>query len=197
MATGSQVPSVHLHRDRQRLAPRYGLAGRRDGGDPRPSRPRFSGRWSWTKTAKNRVSLILGQRQRVVFRAASGGVAPYTYEIVGCTLPGGLAFGPDGRTLSDPPLETCRGPDCTYRVTDSASDSVSRDFELVVDPLDRGKVAVPHPYRPVRAAGFGRPLGRAAAREPQGRADGRSPCPGHPGQASRVQPPSADGTGKA
>ena len=52
--------------------------------------------------------------------------------------PRGLAFHSSTRTLSGTPLEVYRGPDCTYRVTDSASPaaSVSRGFELIVDPLD-------------------------------------------------------------
>ena len=88
----------------------------------------------------NRVTLTAQQRARVSFAEASGGVRPYTYLVDGCTLPGGLRFSPDARTLSGTPLETYRGSDCTYRVTDSDSPpaSFSRDFQLVVDPLDRG-----------------------------------------------------------
>ena len=88
----------------------------------------------------NRVTLTTQQRARVSFAKASGGVLPYTYLVDGCTLPGGLRFSPDARTLSGTPLETYRGSDCTYRVTDSDSPpaSFSRDFQLVVDPLDRG-----------------------------------------------------------
>ena len=81
------------------------------------------------------------RRARVTFAAATGGVEPYTYEIIGCELPPGLRFSPDARSLSGTPLEAyARGPDCTYEVTDSDSPpvSVSRDFELIVDPLDRG-----------------------------------------------------------
>ena len=50
------------------------------------------------------------------------------------------------RTLSGTPLEVYRGPDCTYRVTDSSSPpaSVSQGFELVVDPLDMPTWRVPH-----------------------------------------------------
>ena len=76
----------------------------------------------------------------MTFKAATGGVQPYTYEILGCELPRGLRFSPDARTLTGTPREAYRGPDCTYQVTDSASPpaSVSRDFELIVDPLDLG-----------------------------------------------------------
>ena len=86
------------------------------------------------------VSLTVERRTKVTFAAATGGVEPYTYEIIGCELPPGLRFSPDARTLSGTPLEFYRGPDCTYRVTDSALPpaSFSRDFELIVDPLDRG-----------------------------------------------------------
>ena len=77
----------------------------------------------------------------MTFAPATGGVAPYTYEVLGCELPRGLRFSSDARTLSGTPLETYRGSDCTYRVTDSAPSpaSFSRDFELIVDPLDRGE----------------------------------------------------------
>ena len=86
-------------------------------------------------------SLTVQQRVSTEFARARGGVAPYTYEIVGCELPEGLAFSPESRILSGTARETYRGPDCTYRVTDSASPpvSVSGDFELIVDPLDRGR----------------------------------------------------------
>ena len=86
----------------------------------------------------NRVRLTARQRARVRFAEATGGVPPYTSEIVGCTLPDGLGFSSGSGILSGTPLETYRGPDCTYRVTDSASASVSRDFELIVVPLDSG-----------------------------------------------------------
>ena len=65
---------------------------------------------------------------------------PYTYELLGCELPRGLRFSSDARTLTGTPQEAYRGPDCTYQVTDSALPPAveSRDFELIVDPLDRG-----------------------------------------------------------
>ena len=83
------------------------------------------------------VSLMVHQRARVTFDEASGGVQPYTYDLQ-CALPRGLGFSSGTRTLSGTPLEVYRGPDCTYRVTDSASPpaSVSRGFELIVDPLE-------------------------------------------------------------
>ena len=86
------------------------------------------------------VSLTMERRARVGFAPATGGVAPYTYEILGCELPSGLRFSQDARTLTGSPLEAYRGPDCTYRVTDSALTpaSFSRDFALIVDPLDLG-----------------------------------------------------------
>ena len=85
----------------------------------------------------NRIALTMQQLERRTFVEAFGGVQPYTYEILDCTLPDGLRFSSVSRTLSGTPLETYRGPDCTYRVTDSASASVLRDFELIVNPLDR------------------------------------------------------------
>ena len=83
------------------------------------------------------VSLMVHQRARVTFAEASGGVQPYTYDLQ-CALPRGLGFSSGTRTLSGTPLEVYRGPDCTYRVTDSSSPpaSVSQGFELIVDPLD-------------------------------------------------------------
>ena len=85
----------------------------------------------------DQVSLMVQQRARVTFAEASGGVQPYTYDLQ-CALPPGLGFSSGTRTLSGTPLEVYRGPDCTYRVTDSSSPpaSVSQGFELVVDPLD-------------------------------------------------------------
>ena len=83
------------------------------------------------------VSLMVQQRASERFAEASGGVQPYTYDLQ-CALPPGLGFSSGTRTLSGTPLEVYRGPDCTYRVTDSSSPpaSVSQGFELVVDPLD-------------------------------------------------------------
>ena len=85
----------------------------------------------------NRVSLMVQRRDSVTFAEASGGVQPYTYDLQ-CALPRGLGFSSATRTLSGTPLEVYRGPDCTYRVTDSASPpaSVSRGVELIVDPLE-------------------------------------------------------------
>ena len=85
------------------------------------------------------VPLTLQQRASVQFEQASGGVAPYTYDLQ-CALPQGLGFSSSTRTLSGTPLEIYRGPDCTYRVIDSAIPpaSVSRGFVLIVDPLDLG-----------------------------------------------------------
>ena len=84
-------------------------------------------------------SLRVGTFHDAEFSAASGGVEPYTYELE-CALPRGLGFNPDTRILSGTPLEAYRGPDCTYRVTDSATppESASRSVRFVVDPLDRG-----------------------------------------------------------
>ena len=69
---------------------------------------------------------------------ASGGVAPYTYELVDCTLPAGLEFHSSTRVLSGTPNAEYRGPNCTYRVTDTSSppESVSQSFVLTVEPLE-------------------------------------------------------------
>ena len=84
------------------------------------------------------LTLKIGRRSQTTFPMASGGVAPYTYELVDCTLPAGLEFHPSTRVLSGTPDAEYRGPNCTYRVTDSSSPqrSVSRSFVLIVEPLE-------------------------------------------------------------
>ncbi len=85
----------------------------------------------------NSLSLYVQRHYRVQFAEAAGGVPPYTYELLDCD-PSGVAFSPDTRTLSGTPSRPYRGPECTYRVTDSASPpvSVSRGVALTVLPLD-------------------------------------------------------------
>ena len=87
----------------------------------------------------NRISLHVQRRYSIEFKQASGGVQPYTYDLQ-CDLPGGLGFSPDTRILSGTPAETYRGPDCTYRVTDSGSppESAAQSVVLIVDSLDQG-----------------------------------------------------------
>ena len=84
------------------------------------------------------LTLKIGRRSQKTFPMASGGVAPYTYELVDCTLPAGLEFHPSTRVLSGTPDAEYRGPNCTYRVTDSSSPqrSVSQSFVLIVEPLE-------------------------------------------------------------
>ena len=86
----------------------------------------------------NELTLSIGRRSRTTFQEASGGVAPYTYELADCTLPAGIEFHPSTRVLSGTPDAEYRGPNCTYRVTDSAvpTVSVSLPFELTVEPLE-------------------------------------------------------------
>ena len=86
----------------------------------------------------NELTLKIGRRSQTIFQMASGGVAPYTYELAGCALPDGLEFHPGTRVLSGTPNAEYRGPNCTYRVTDSSSPqaSVSLSFVLVVEPLE-------------------------------------------------------------
>ena len=94
----------------------------------------------------NRLVLNIGRRSQTKFQMASGGVAPYTYEVVDCALPDGLEFHPGTRILSGTPDAEYRGPNCTYRVTDSSASpdgssppaSVSLSFVLVVEPLEAG-----------------------------------------------------------
>ena len=100
----------------------------------------------------NLLRLGVDQRVRITFRSALGGVPPYTYEL-DCPdsppgspdeppdafpppsmLPPGLGFGPETRVLSGTPEEAYGGPDCTYRVTDSADVSFSRNVALIIEP---------------------------------------------------------------
>ena len=85
------------------------------------------------------LTLNIGRRSQTTFQMASGGVAPYTYELADCTLPAGLEFHPSTRVLSGTPNAEYRGPNCTYRVTDSAvpTASVSLSFVLIVEPLEQ------------------------------------------------------------
>ncbi|MCY4485725.1 MAG: putative Ig domain-containing protein [Deltaproteobacteria bacterium] len=82
------------------------------------------------------LTFKIGRFGGIPFPAASGGVEPYTYELVDCVLPAGLEFHPNTRVLSGIPNAEYRGSNCTYRVTDSSSASVSRSFVLVVDPVE-------------------------------------------------------------
>jgi len=93
-------------------------------------------------TPDDELTLKIGRRSQRTFQAAAGGVAPYTYELVDCMLPDGLGFHPSTRVLSGTPDEEYRGPNCTYRVTDSSSPpaSVSLSFVLVVEPLEASDV---------------------------------------------------------
>ena len=86
----------------------------------------------------NQLTLKIGRRSQTELRMAAGGVAPYTYEVVDCTLPAGLAFHGSTRVLSGTPNAEYRGPSCTYRVTDSSTPpvSVSLTFVLTVEPLE-------------------------------------------------------------
>ena len=86
------------------------------------------------------LMLRIGRRSQTKFQAASGGVARYTYELADCMLAAGLEFHSSTRVLSGTPTAEYRGPNCTYRVTDSSSPpvSISRSFALIVEPLETG-----------------------------------------------------------
>ena len=85
----------------------------------------------------NELTLKIGRRSQTTFQMASGGVAPYTYEL-DCPLPAGLEFHPSTRVLSGTPNAEYRGPNCAYQVTDSSSPpaSVSLSFVFFVEPLE-------------------------------------------------------------
>ena len=105
--------------------------------------------------------LKIGRRSQTRFQMASGGVSPYTYELAGCSLPDGLEFHPSTRVLSGTPNAEYRGPNCTYRVTDSSSSpaSVSLSFVLTVEPLEernwRFRTRTVEPGGPCLLPGFG------------------------------------------
>ena len=108
----------------------------------------------------NVLRLRVGERARVTFRPATGGVEPYTYELqcpdpspIGPNVPSqlpdptdpppiydGLGFGPQTRVLSGTPSAAYSGPDCTYRVTDSTTPpaTLARSVALIIEP-DRAK----------------------------------------------------------
>ena len=88
-------------------------------------------------TLDDELTLKIGRRSQTIFQMASGGVEPYTYELVDCVLPAGLEFHSNTRVLSGTPNAEYRGPNCTYRVTDNSSASVSLSFVLVVEPLEK------------------------------------------------------------
>ena len=88
-------------------------------------------------TLGDELTLKIGRRSQTNFQVASGGVAPYTYELVDCVLPAGLEFHSNTRVLSGTPNAEYRGPNCTYRVTDNSSASLSLSFVLVVEPLEK------------------------------------------------------------
>ena len=95
----------------------------------------------------NVLRLRVGERTRITFRQASGGVPPYNYEL-NCpdpapgtfpppsTLPPGLGFGLQTRVLSGTPETAYRGPDCTYRVNDSDTppSTDEQSVALIIDP---------------------------------------------------------------
>ena len=94
----------------------------------------------------NVLRLRVGERARITFQQATGGVPPYTYELecpdpapgtfpAPSTLPPGLGFGPQTRVLSGTPEAAYRGPDCTYRATDSDTPptTVAQSVALIID----------------------------------------------------------------
>ena len=65
---------------------------------------------------------------------ASGGTAPYTYEL--SVLPSGLSFAPDTRRLWGTPMEeTASAVTVTYSVTDADSATAEDTFTITVEPL--------------------------------------------------------------
>ena len=82
------------------------------------------------------LTFKIGRFGGIRFPVASGGVEPHTHELVDCVLPAGLEFHPNTRVLSGTPDAEYRGSNCTYRITDGSSASISRSFVLVVEPLE-------------------------------------------------------------
>ena len=102
----------------------------------------------------NVIRLRVGERARITFQPATGGVEPYTYGLncpdpspIGPNTPSmlprpglppyeGLGFGPLTRVLSGTPGAAYSGPDCTYWVTDSATPAatLARSIALIIEP---------------------------------------------------------------
>ncbi len=125
----------------------------------------------------NVLRLRVGERARIVFQPATGGVWPYTYELE-CpdpapgtfppptVLPPGLGFGPQTRVLSGTPEVAYGGPDCSYRVTDSSNPpaSAARSIALIISP-ERAKWRFPDAERSLVQQD--RPLNRNNDADPQ------------------------------
>jgi hypothetical protein len=87
--------------------------------------------------------------------AASGGRAPYTWSIVGGTLPAGLALNSSPGTITGAPTESVTNASITFQVADSSSPhrTSSSSLSLTVTPGDirvsvtpvRGGLAVTQP----------------------------------------------------
>ncbi len=83
------------------------------------------------------LSYTLGESiGELVLPAATGGVAPYTYQIVPA-LPAGLAFDAETRTLTGTPESLSEATRYTYVATDVFQESDSLEFGIeVVAPLE-------------------------------------------------------------
>ena len=100
-------------------------------------------------TTPEEVRFVIDNRGSFTLPHATGGEAPYTYTFT-CddgSLPRGVSFAPATPVPADvePVLsgvaDAVFHDSCTYTVTDSARPAVmvSRDIEVVVVPLDRGR----------------------------------------------------------
>ena len=67
----------------------------------------------------------------LILPVASGGIAPFTYSLVG-TLPSGVIFNPVTRSLSGNPTGRFSLASFIYRVTDGNNDTVELTFTIVV-----------------------------------------------------------------
>ncbi|MDE0277223.1 MAG: putative Ig domain-containing protein [Defluviicoccus sp.] len=114
----------------------------------------------------NVIRLRVGERARIAFRPATGGVQPYTYRLqcpdpspigpnVASQLPppglppyDGLGFSPLTQVLSGTPNAAYTGPDCTYSVTDSATPpaTLARSVALIIES-ERAKWRFPNNSR--------------------------------------------------
>ena len=68
---------------------------------------------------------------------ASGGVSPYTWSLDVGQLPSGLSLSTSTGAITGNP-DTEGAPTFTISVTDDASDSVSRQFSITVNPAGTG-----------------------------------------------------------
>ena len=97
--------------------------------------------------------IVVGQPYTLTLPEATGGTAPFTYELTG--LPAGLSFDPATRTVSGTATELSETVAVTYKVTDGsgASRSLPILVAVVEPPLDAPDALVAEDYKGADGAG--------------------------------------------